>query len=102
MRFLQPGEKVSRQEDPLILSLRVLPGLEKPFSALINATADYGYLRLRDEGYVDAALLFSTDPAIGAGDVTVNGERIPALAEMRSRLVTLKVAGLGPRASPRW
>jgi hypothetical protein len=43
VRFLEPGQGLSRDLDPGILSLRVLPGLEKPFRALCDATADYGH-----------------------------------------------------------
>ncbi|MCC6552656.1 MAG: hypothetical protein IT372_06480 [Polyangiaceae bacterium] len=43
VRFLEPGQRVSRDEDPSILGLKVLPGLEKPFRALTDATADYGH-----------------------------------------------------------
>ena len=43
VRFLQPGERVSRDDDAAILGLRVLPGLDKPFRALVDATADYGH-----------------------------------------------------------
>jgi hypothetical protein len=43
VRFLSPGEGVALTDDPSILSLRVLPALDKPFSALVEATADYGH-----------------------------------------------------------
>ena len=43
VRFLQPGERASRDDDAAILALRVLPGLDKPFRALVDATADYGH-----------------------------------------------------------
>lgn len=43
VRFLAPGESISRVDDPTIVSLKVLPGLEKPFTALCDATADYGH-----------------------------------------------------------
>jgi hypothetical protein len=41
VRFLQPGESVTRGAD--VVGLRVLPGLDKPFRALVDATADYGH-----------------------------------------------------------
>jgi hypothetical protein len=41
--FLSPGETVSRDMDTSVVSLRVLPGLEKPFTALCDATAGYGH-----------------------------------------------------------
>jgi hypothetical protein len=41
VRFLQPGEGVGRDGD--VIGLRVLPGLDKPFRALVDATADYGH-----------------------------------------------------------
>jgi hypothetical protein len=41
--FLSPGEGVSRDMDASVVSLRVLPGLEKPFTALCDATADYSH-----------------------------------------------------------
>jgi hypothetical protein len=43
VRFLEPGQRVSRDEDPAIVSLRVLPGLDAPFRALVDATSDYGH-----------------------------------------------------------
>ena len=43
VRFLEPGQSLSRDADPSILDLRLLPGLDKPFSALVDATADYGH-----------------------------------------------------------
>ncbi len=43
VRFLQPGERIARDDDAAILGLRVLPGLDKPFRALVDATADYGH-----------------------------------------------------------
>ena len=43
VRFLQPGESVSRDQDAAVIGLRVLPGLDKPFRALVDATADYGH-----------------------------------------------------------
>jgi hypothetical protein len=41
--LLQPGEQVSKRSDPSIVGLRLLPGLAKPFTALVSATADYGH-----------------------------------------------------------
>jgi hypothetical protein len=41
VRFLQPGESVTRGAD--VVGLRVLPGLDKPFRVLVDATADYGH-----------------------------------------------------------
>jgi hypothetical protein len=43
VRFLEPGQRISRDEDPAIVGLRVLQGLEKPFRALTDATSDYGH-----------------------------------------------------------
>jgi hypothetical protein len=43
VRLLEPGQSVSRDEDPAILGLRVLPGLKRPFHALLDAVADYGH-----------------------------------------------------------
>jgi hypothetical protein len=43
LRFLQPGEELDRRRDPQITQLRVLPGLERPFRVLLDATADYGH-----------------------------------------------------------
>ncbi len=43
VRFLSPGERLSRSTDPSIVGLAVLPGLQKPFRALVDATADYGH-----------------------------------------------------------
>jgi hypothetical protein len=43
VRFLQPGELLSRDDDPAIVALRVLPGLDGPLVALVDATADYGH-----------------------------------------------------------
>jgi hypothetical protein len=43
VRFLQPGESASLASDPSVVGLRVLPGLDRPFRALVDATADYGH-----------------------------------------------------------
>lgn len=43
VRFLQPGESASRNQDAGVVGLRILPGLDKPFRALVDATADYGH-----------------------------------------------------------
>jgi hypothetical protein len=43
LRLLEPGQRVSRDEDPQIVSLRVLQGLEQPLRVLCDATADYGH-----------------------------------------------------------
>jgi hypothetical protein len=44
VRFLQPGESLSQDEDAAIRQLTVLPGLDRPLRALVRATADYGHL----------------------------------------------------------
>jgi hypothetical protein len=43
VRFLEPGQRLSRDDDPSIRALTVLPGLDQPFTALCDATADYGH-----------------------------------------------------------
>lgn len=43
VRFLEPGQRLSRDSDPSLVALRVLPGLDAPFRALVDATADYGH-----------------------------------------------------------
>ncbi len=43
LRFLRPGEALSRADDPSVVGLRVLPGLDRPFGALVEATADYAH-----------------------------------------------------------
>jgi hypothetical protein len=43
LRFLEPGQGLSRADDPSVLALRVLPGLDRPLNALVEATADYGH-----------------------------------------------------------
>src|SRR5262249_13936880 len=40
LRFLRRGEE-ARRDEPSVLRLRVLPGLGRPFTNLIEATADY-------------------------------------------------------------
>jgi hypothetical protein len=42
--LLEPGQRVSRALDPSIVALRVLPALDGPFTALVDATGDYGHL----------------------------------------------------------
>lgn len=44
IRFLEPGDKLAQDDDPGIRQLTVLPGLDRPFRALVTATADYGHL----------------------------------------------------------
>ncbi|MBX7222518.1 MAG: hypothetical protein K1Y36_21390 [Blastocatellia bacterium] len=41
--FLEPGQSISRHADASVIGLRVLPGLDAPFTALVDATADYGH-----------------------------------------------------------
>jgi hypothetical protein len=41
VRLLEPGQSVSRGAG--VVGLRVLPGLDRPFEALVDATADYGH-----------------------------------------------------------
>jgi hypothetical protein len=43
VQMLSPGEHLSRASDPSIRALRVLPGVDRPLRALIDATADYGH-----------------------------------------------------------
>jgi hypothetical protein len=43
IRFLQSGERISPCDDVNIVSLRVLPSLDRPFHALCDATADYAH-----------------------------------------------------------
>lgn len=43
VRLLEPGDRVSRADDPSVIALRVLPGVDRPFRALVSATADYGH-----------------------------------------------------------
>lgn len=43
VRLLEPGQRLDRSGDPSIVGLRVLPGLNRPFRALVSATADYSY-----------------------------------------------------------
>lgn len=41
VRLLESGQKIGVADDPSIRSLRVLPGLDKPFRALVDATMRY-------------------------------------------------------------
>jgi hypothetical protein len=43
LRFLQRSESVSRSADASIVGLRVLPGLDRPFSLLCEATSNYSH-----------------------------------------------------------
>jgi hypothetical protein len=43
VRFLRRGEKIALADDPSIVTLRALPGLDQPFKLLCDATADYGH-----------------------------------------------------------
>ena len=43
VRVLQPGERLTREGDATLVGLRVLPGLDQPFHALLDATADYAH-----------------------------------------------------------
>ena len=42
--FLEPGDFISTESDPSIIGLRLLPGLSKPFKALVSATANFTHL----------------------------------------------------------
>ena len=44
VQLLTKGQSISLENDPSVLSLQVLPGLQKPFKMLIKETADYGHL----------------------------------------------------------
>ncbi len=41
--FLREGEKLYLESDPTIVALRVMPSLDKPFQALVDATSNYGH-----------------------------------------------------------
>lgn len=43
LAFLEPGESLSREADPKIVGLRVLPGVDGTFRVLVDATADYAH-----------------------------------------------------------
>ncbi len=43
VRFLSAREKIALADDPSLVTLRVLPGLDKPFKLMCDATADYGH-----------------------------------------------------------
>ena len=43
IRFLRPREKIALADDGSLVTLRVLPGLDKPFKLMCDATADYGH-----------------------------------------------------------
>lgn len=43
LRFLEPGERISRRDEPAIRALRVLPGLERAFRALLDSTVSYDH-----------------------------------------------------------
>lgn len=43
LRILEPGQAVSLDDDPSYLALTVLPGLDRPFKALVDATSDYNH-----------------------------------------------------------
>lgn len=43
LRLLEPGEAISLSDDPSYQALRLLPGLDKPFKALVDATGDYSH-----------------------------------------------------------
>ncbi|MFO0588422.1 MAG: hypothetical protein U0441_12810 [Polyangiaceae bacterium] len=43
VQLLEAGKTISKRGDPSIVALRVLPGLRKPFRALVHATSEYGH-----------------------------------------------------------
>ncbi len=43
LKLVQPGESLRMDEIANAQSLRVLPGLDQPFDAMVHATADYGH-----------------------------------------------------------
>lgn len=43
IHFLKPGESISLDSGDNIKALKVLPGLDKPFKVLVDATANYGH-----------------------------------------------------------
>lgn len=44
LRFLEAGQRLSRDDDPSVLALHVLPGLDSPLQGVAGATADYSHL----------------------------------------------------------
>ncbi len=43
LRLLEPGDRIGRDDEPDIIALGVLPGLERPFHALVEATGGYEF-----------------------------------------------------------
>ncbi|MBI4858863.1 MAG: hypothetical protein HY815_01110 [Candidatus Riflebacteria bacterium] len=84
--LLEPGERIARESDATIVSLAVLPGLEAPFRALIDATADYGHACCEQTA---AKMLAACSMYTLAGD---DGDR-------RARAEAIIIAGVRREAS---
>lgn len=81
LRFLRQGESIHADEAPSIVGLRVLPGLDRPFQAICDATSNYGHACCEQT----AAKLLSACAAYSLS------ERDPAL---RARAEAAIVAGI--------
>jgi hypothetical protein len=76
VRLLSAGEEVRREQEQGLLGLRVLPGLDQPFTALIDATADYGHACCEQTA---AKMMAASGMYLFAGDDGVRRARAEAI-----------------------
>ncbi len=65
VRFLKPGESVSLKDEDSVVSMRILPGLEKKFKKMLEATCDYSHCCCEQTA---AKILSACNAYVFAGD----------------------------------
>jgi hypothetical protein len=98
LRLLSPGDRLSRAEDPSIVGLRILPGLERPFEVLVDATADYGHACCEQTAAKMLAACGMYASAAGDAGRRARAEAIVIAGVRRERLMFLP--GLGFKMYP--
>jgi hypothetical protein len=76
VRLLSAGEEMRCDQEPGLLGLRVLPGLDQPFTALIDATADYGHACCEQTA---AKMMAASGMYLFAGDDSARRARAEAI-----------------------
>jgi hypothetical protein len=93
VRLLEPGQALRVEEDASIVSLRVLPGLARPFRALVEATADYGHACCEQTAAKMLAACAMYALAAGGGS-TEQGPQREASVALRAKAESIILAGV--------
>jgi hypothetical protein len=97
VRFLRRGEKIALADDPSIVTLRALPGLDQPFRLLCDATADYGHACCEQTA---AKILAACSMYLFAGDDRRRGRAEEVILAGVRREHTMWMKGRGFRMYP--